>query len=322
MNIVQAYTKIKGQCIILISGYSGSGKTKIAKFLSELFKFQYIDQSQFYYPKDIYDQDKNYFMLKDGTKVLYWDNIYDSVDWDKFNNFINSNKNKGLIITGFGFPDKLLQFEPDFHIQIKINKQNLFAKMEKYNEKSESIDQNIDQNTDQNIDINMDKNIFNSMTYPMQQKINSESKINKFINTNEISEEKVKEEIFNYLMDMIDKWLQHNSSNIYPSQNDESAIINTCMNTRDKNIQKQNKIKNKAKVHYEGDADIYDEFYYPDKKRRLYDFNDEGIEYPNEYSKKFNINDDNESSSLSTIDSDNDDAIYLFTRDGRELIDF
>lgn len=295
MNIVQAYIKFKGQCIILISGFSGSGKTKIAKFLSELFKFQYVDQSQFYYSKDMFDRDENYFMLKDGTKVLNWDNIYDSIDWNKFNNFVNSNKNKGLVVVGFGFPDKLLEFEPDFHIQIKINKQNIFANMEKHMEKSESTDQNI----------NMNKNIFNNITYPMQQKISSESKINKYINTNEISEEKVKEEIFNYLMDMISKWLQRNSSDVSSLQEGKKD--------KDRDTHKEKKNKSKIKVHYEGDADAYDKFYYPNKKRKLYDFNDEGIEYPDEYRKQF---EDSSSISTTSSDSNNDDAVYLFTRDG------
>jgi broad-specificity NMP kinase len=288
MNIVQAYNKFKGQCIILISGFSGSGKARISKFIVELFKFQYVNLSQFYYSKETFDHDENYVTLKDGSKILNWDNIYDSVDWDKFNEFVNSVKSKGVVVVGFGFPNKLLKFEPDFHIQIKINKQNLFTKMEENCKKLDSKCAN------DNIDIA--KNIFNNITYPMQQKINNESKINKYINTNDMSEEKIKEEIFKYLMDMINKWLRDHSSDITTLQEGNSNNSN--------NINKQNN----KKIHYEHNTNAYDKFYYPNKKKILYDFNDEGIDYPG-------------ISQTTSSTSDDDDTIYLFTRNGREDMD-
>ena len=108
MNIVQAYTKFKGQHIILISGFSGSGKTKVSRFLSELFNFQHVNLSRFYRSKEVYDVEDNYVTMKDGYKVLDWDNIYRSVDWEKLNDFVNSSKSKGIVLVGFGFPKDLI----------------------------------------------------------------------------------------------------------------------------------------------------------------------------------------------------------------------
>src|SRR5439155_20230118 len=113
MNIVQAYTKFNNQNIILISGFSGSGKTKLAQFLAKLFGFQLVGLSTFYYPEELYATDENYVLLKNGVKVLNWANIYKSVDWDKFNKYIDTVKAKGVVIHGFGFPSQLLKFKPN-----------------------------------------------------------------------------------------------------------------------------------------------------------------------------------------------------------------
>lgn len=317
MNIVQAYTKFREQMIILVSGFSGSGKTKISKFLSKLFQFKYVKLTEFRLSEQYYDKDENYVTLKNDIKVLNWDNIYASIDWNKFNDTINNNKKNGVIVDGFGFPTKLLNFEPDFHIHIKINKKKLLEKREKYVNKK-----NI------NRDIELDKTILNQITYPIYMKLNEEPKI-KFINTNDVSDEKVKEDAFTYLMHAIDTWLQNrstqtrnkngddiNASN-YQSQkpkfmkkNEVGIDLKYDTSTGKNNITRNNK---KPKPHYEGDSYVYDEFYYPDKKRVLYDFNDEGIDYPDDYRKKNDA--DKESDSSSDSDS-NSDATYLFTTDG------
>lgn len=208
MNIVQAYTKFKGQFIILISGFSGSGKTKISKFIAELFGFKHINLSQFYYPTEIFDKKDNYALLKDKTPILDWDNIYKSVDWDKFNTFINDNKQKGLVVVGFGFPTKLLHFDPNFHIHIKISKKNLLENREKYIETHAT-------NKDISNDKDIDKSILNNITYPLYLKINEDSKIDKYINVNDVSEDDAKEETFTYLINMIQKWLdEYNKTKI------------------------------------------------------------------------------------------------------------
>jgi adenylate kinase family enzyme len=248
MNIVQAYSKFKNQFIILISGFSGSGKTKLSKFISDHFKFQHINLSDFYYPKEIYDKKENYFTLKNGTRVLNWDDIYKSVDWDKFNTFVIENKNKGIVVVGFGFPTKLLHFGPDFHIQIKINKNNLLVNRERYI-KNHSHVKNIDKNTTvSSVDNDLhsvDKNILNNITFPIHLKLVEDSKIDKYINANDVSEEKIKEETFNYLMTMINKWLQNRSVN--SSENNSITALN--MSKEKLHTDTNNTTNNKPKIH-------------------------------------------------------------------------
>lgn len=312
MNIVQAYTKFKTQNIILFSGFSGSGKTKISRFIADLFGFQHINLSRFYYPKDVYDKDENYVLIKDDYRVLDWDNIYKSVDWNKLNNFVNDNKSKGIVLVGFGFPKTLLTFDHDFHIHIKINKKTLIENREAYME-SHAADFYLGKEAGESEyqkAFDRDKTILNNITYQMYLKLIEDSKIDKFINTNDISEDKIKEEVFSYLMNMISKWLIDNSNRGKNVSTGKTQQISKTKNT-----------SKKPNVHYDGNASYYDEFYYPDKKRVLYDFNDEGIDYPPEYIKKFGAqkNDSSSSSSSSSASSDDSDATFLFTTDGREL---
>src|SRR5271169_4253888 len=132
MNIVQAYTKFNNGNVILISGFSGTGKTKFSKFIADLFGFKLVDLTEFYFQLEAYDKEENYETTKDGRKILKWDNIYESVDWDKFNKFVEEHKKDGLVIYGFGFPPKLLHFTPDFHILIKVAKQKLLENRAKF----------------------------------------------------------------------------------------------------------------------------------------------------------------------------------------------
>ena len=128
MNIVEAYTKFNNQNIILVSGFAGSNKTQIANFLADIFHFKLCNLSSFYYDKNDYDKSDNYVELKKGDKtfkVLNWENIYQSINWDKFNKYVNDfiHENKtGIIIVGFGFPFSLIKFKPNF--QLQLNSQN------------------------------------------------------------------------------------------------------------------------------------------------------------------------------------------------------
>lgn len=335
MNIVQAYTKLKGQFIILVSGFSGSGKILMSKFIADLFNFQHIDSSRFFFPIETFNVEGNFVTLKDGTKVLDWDNIYKSIDWNELNNHINNNKQKenGIVLVGFGFPKELLTFEPDFHIHYKINKKKLIENREAFMEKHsvDFIDKNNKDNKD-NKDDNIDdlrkvfdtnKTILNVITFPMYLKLIEESKIDKFVNTTDMTNDKIKEETFSYLMNSIEKWLNEND------KVDSNKKTQKPMNEE----VKKNVI---PKVHYDGNAEYYDKFYFPNKRRILYDFNDEGNDYSVDYAKKFETISDSSSSSSDEIrrsnkseklpkqisssdSSDSGDADYLFTTDGREF---
>lgn len=345
MNIVQAYTNKKNQFIILISGFSGSGKTKLSKFIADLFSFQHVNLTHYYYPTEIFDKEENYVSLKNGTRILNWDNIYESVDWNKFNTFVNNNKKIGVVAVGFGFPTELLQFDPDFHIHIKINKSNLIENREKYiTAHLSKIDPVLTSfatrepilDNDKNSDIDIDKNILNNITYPIYYKLIEESKIDKYINTNDVSDDKIKEEIFEYLMNMVEKWLNRNNKT---NKTNKTSVetIDTCKtvnigntgNTQkyrnyEGNIPKLYNDGNIPKLHNDGNSYQYDEFYYPNSKRKLYDFNDEGIDYPEDYIKQYNTKTRLASGKKSDeFDSDSSsnssDAEYLFTTNGKEF---
>lgn len=305
VNIVEAYLKYKGQYIILVSGFSGSGKTTIAKFLASLFKFKLINQNNYHVPKDIYDIEKNYVILKNESKVLNWDNIYESVDWDKLNSDIDNFKTQGVIVCGFGFPKSLLKFTPDCHLHIKISKQNLIKNREDYYDRNKMVD----------IDREFEKTILNQVTFPIYLKIAEESTIDKYINANDTTNEKIKEDTFSYLMFVINEWLKNNTQFIMQSTVSQSNITHpniTQSNIIQHNIQNEDGMKKRI-IHNDKSGYAFDEFYYPNRKDRIYDFNDEGIDYPEDYIAK------HVSESTTDSDTNSSNPEFLFTTDGREL---
>ena len=48
MNIIEAYIKFNSQLIILISGFSGSGKTLLGRNIQRDFKLQFINLNDYY----------------------------------------------------------------------------------------------------------------------------------------------------------------------------------------------------------------------------------------------------------------------------------
>lgn len=309
VNIVEAYLKYKGQCIILISGFSGSGKTTVAKFLASLFKFKFINLNHYHIPKEAYDIEKNYVILKNDSKVLNWDNIYESVNWEKLNNDIDSFKTQGVILCGFGFPKSLLKFNPDYHLHIKISKQNLLKNREDYYDRNKMVD----------IDREFEKTILNQITFPLYLKIAEDSTIDKYINANDVSEDKIKEETFSYLMFAMNEWLKHNVQPIVAQSNITQSSINPNTHKSDKSDKREeNGMVKKNIIHNDKSGYAFDEFYYPNRKNRIYDFNDEGIDYPEDYIAKHV----SESELSSDSDSDSSNPEFLFTTNGRELSNY
>lgn len=290
MNIVQAYTKFNNQNIILISGFSGSHKTKIAKFISDIFGFQITSLTKFFKSDQEYDIEENYVMLKDNTKVLNWDNIHKSVDWKKFNDFVNTHKIHGIIVHGFGFPTGLLDFIPDFHIHILINKQKLMENRSAFIEKHSADD--VDRSkigSGENTLSPVEKLFFNSVTYLINMNLSKESKIDEFINSNELSENQIKDKVFNFLIKNIEQRL--------------SKLNKNKKSGSDPNLVSVSGPKTELPNHYEDKENIYDDFYYPNTKKKQFDFNDEGVDYPDEYIKAHRSD---ESSDSISSDSDFD----------------
>lgn len=321
MNIIEAYLKLKGQYIILMSGFSGSDKTKYADFFAKLFGFEHVRLESFEFDKDVYDVDDNYVMMKNGTKILDWDNIYKSIDWEKLSNHINQNKNKvGIILSGFGFIAKKINFEPDIHIHIKISKEKLIMKRQKYLEDHPEDPYNEVFNKNKNIMESLSL-FLNTVTYPRYLEIIKDSKIDKFINMNNMDFESAKQEIFSYIISYTNKWLKENQLLQKPVKNPikKQHEANEEINIKNWNIFDTTSKKNNNNIPKPSDKIIEERHKHPvyaeyfKTKRKRYDFNEEGIDYPIPYEEEYgdSLDDsddddlDNESKFIGTFIEDN-----------------
>lgn len=210
-TIVEAFTEKNNGLIIVISGLSGSGKTKLGKEIATLFKCEFLNTAKFC--KKDYDN-KISFKLPSSDKTYEftnWDSD-DIIDWDKLNNEVKDIKTKGVIISGISFPKDKITFKPDFHIHIKLNKQNLLKKRQQFVEDHKDDCKEFDTIKDSDVELYL----MNHYTYPYYLTITQNSIINKFINANETIElsnddyyEKIVDECFNYLINSISDKLKN-----------------------------------------------------------------------------------------------------------------
>ena len=201
INIVQAYTKINHQTIILVSGHSGTGKCKLAEFLANVFNFLPIHLSHYQYKS--YDDPMNYVDIK-GKKVLDIDNIYKSINWDEFNLTVNSRKTQGIVVCGFGFPLNLLKFTADFHLHIKINKDTLLKRRSEY----------IIKNPEKKINTygeEFEKTILKTLTMTNYYKLIVDSKIDLFIDGNIMNVVEINDTAFNFIIKAVDVFVDGKS---------------------------------------------------------------------------------------------------------------
>ncbi len=187
MNIIDAYLKYTSQLIFFISGFSGTKKSKIAELLARDTKLKLISL------KDYYLKEKGGKITLPNTKeIISYDNI-NVIDWDKLVNDIKSYKDKGIIVEGEFFPsNKLENLKIDYHLHIKLSKQNLLKNRIEHNKTKEK-----------SYDEETETLIMNQITYPFYLDIIQKSHINKFINGNEIMEEYKDEEYLNKLYDLV-----------------------------------------------------------------------------------------------------------------------
>ena len=195
MNIVQAFKKFNGK--LIISGLSGSGKTSIAKFIERDFKLVLINIDNFVIEK--FDETVE---LSNNVKVTNWDSV-DSFDWDAINKIVNDNKANGIVLCGPYFPLEKIKFESDFHIQIKVPKQILIEKRLKFAESNRDKFKTLE-----TIDNQIISTIVNKITYPLYLKYTEESKIDKFVNSKDITKDQIYDEVAEYLFYKIKENLQ------------------------------------------------------------------------------------------------------------------
>jgi len=236
--------------------------------------------------------------------VLDWDNIYKSINWEKFNETVDKEKNKGVIIFGFGFPQKLLKFIPDFHIHMRINKQTLLENRKIYAKEH-----------NKEYDEVMEKKIFNTITYTHYVKIQEDSKIDKFVNANTMTEKEMRKDVFDYLMKSIDNKLHSKPSKLSRTNMFQFNDVN------DNNI--TTTTTNKPKKDYNEE---YEDYLPKPKNKDKYDFDEYGNDYKNEkkvidispISRK-NMSSSTSTSAYNSSNSDTDsDTIFMFTKRPRQ----
>jgi adenylate kinase family enzyme len=203
MNVLEAYIKYKKQFIILVSGFSGSGKTLLAKNIERDFKVKYINLNNYY--KEDYNVTMEMKTEEGSVNVVDWDNP-DAIDWDKFNKDVEEliEKKEGVVISGFGFYDDKIKFKPDMHIHIKISKDKLLENRHKFLEENEGHKLN------ELKDTKLELQILNRMSYPHYIKSiagTGNGKIHKFINASEMDNDKIYDSSFEYIIDRIEKFL-------------------------------------------------------------------------------------------------------------------
>lgn len=197
MNIVEAYTKLKGQLVILVSGLPGCGKTMVGKKISKDFGIDYIDQFDYY----VKGYDKK-VELPDGSQVL---DIYnnDAIDWKKLNKDVNSKKEGGVIVYGVAFPNDKLDFVPDYHIHMSISKKECLDRQKSYFEK------NKEKYPEEwaSVESGKERLKMNQLIYPYYLETVKESKINKFVNINNLDDDKAYESAFDIIISYIQFFL-------------------------------------------------------------------------------------------------------------------
>jgi len=230
MNIVDAYIKFNKQLIILISGLSGSGKTTIASFIERDFKIKHLNIDN-YCKKDF----EKYVEVSEGIKINDWDDI-DSYDWNAFNEDVNKNKTNGLVICGSYFPTDKLKFTQDFHIHVKISKQKLIESRHNFiKENPEKCKELV-----QFLDTPTESLIINKIVYPHYLDYSQKSKIDKYINANELTIDSIYDASADFLFNKISQFLTEYNNKLIEERNSKPTVKN---NSHDKSINKKKVIE-------------------------------------------------------------------------------
>lgn len=212
-NIVDAYKEFNGQLIILISGLSGSGKTELGENICRDFKLKKIDTKIFY--KQDYDEKAT---LANGATVVNYDSD-DAIDWDKMNEAVNSGKKDGVVVIGTVFPTDKLNFKTDYHIHLRINKQDLKANRLAY----------IEKHNDGKTNPETESLRINALTYPYYLATLKRMRMDKYIDITGMSSDAIYDTVFDAIIKYINdsvydvKNMKHKSSNSTPTASAASA---------------------------------------------------------------------------------------------------
>lgn len=222
MNIVEAYIKFNKQLIIIISGLSGSRKTELSSNISKDFKIKQINIETYCIEKN-----DRIIELSNKVSVSDWDDV-DTYDWDTINERVNKYKSEGVVISGPYFPSNKLDFQPDFHIHIKVPKQMIIETRRKYIQENPEKCKELVKHINTPIELLM----INKITYPHYLDYLKLSKIDKYLNVEELDIDKMYDQIIDFLFDVIQKFLdKYNKLNIYDNtkllskENEDNDVI-------------------------------------------------------------------------------------------------
>ena len=203
MNIAEAYIKFKGQLIILVSGLSGSGKADLAREIERDFKLERLNLDRYYLP----DFDEK-VKLSNGTELVDWDN-FDAVDWAKFNGDVQRLKKKGVVISGFAFPQNRLNFGDgaiqDFHFHLKMSKETITERRHAFLEKHRD-DPQYKPLYDMK-DTKVEKLALNEITYPRYLESLDQSLFDVIYNGDNKMVDDIYDDIFEHLVRDISEYL-------------------------------------------------------------------------------------------------------------------
>ena len=214
MNVIEAYIKYHNQLIVLVSGLSACGKSILAKNISSDCNISIIKQRDFLI--------KNYykmFKLDNGQEVVEWDSD-DAIDWDNLNTKVTEMGKSGVILVGISFPKDKLAFHPDYHFHVSISKQNCLDKREKILEENKNeYPKEYAEFKDGTAKLIMDQ-----ITYPYYKKSIENSVINKFFNSNKLSQNEMSDIAFNTIIELTEKFLYKGKNKTTDAHKQERSL--------------------------------------------------------------------------------------------------
>lgn len=183
-NILEKYIELNGQIIIVIFGMPCSNKSLIAKQLNEDLHLHLINMNDYLLKKSI---EKT---IGEHTFKIY--EHEDNYDWVKFNDKVNSEKEKGVIIYGnFVYP-KHMDFDIDFTFFIGMN--TTLCKQEMIEHKMLPDDEKID-------------DYLKLFLFPFYDELKKEIKINKFFNIKpDVGYNVIYDNLFDHFIELLKKF--------------------------------------------------------------------------------------------------------------------
>lgn len=263
MNIVEAFISLTGKLLIFITGLPGCGKHNLAKNIKKDFKIKLIDQTD-YRKKDYIHTIK----LPDGSNIINW-YTDEAIDWERLNDDIDLFQKEGLLVVGLSLPNDKIKSKPNYHIHLNISKQTCLERRKIFYEKHK------DKYEEEYLNINspIEKLKMNILIYPYYLESVTRSRVNKFININNIDDDQVYNIAFDALIDFIQNSI--NDINKSPSEEVQIKTPNkyipiTTESSKDcsLSIQIPNETEDEPKYMYDEELDMFDKYDETDYEKR------------------------------------------------------